>query len=34
MKTLKEVHDMLILTGYKAEAEAVKRAMEQLACKS
>lgn len=30
MKTLQEVHDMLVLTGYKAEAEAVARAMQQL----
>lgn len=30
MKTLKEVHDMLVMTGYKDEAEAVKNAMEKL----
>lgn len=30
MKTLKEVHDMLVMTGYKAEAEAVAQAMKQL----
>lgn len=28
MKTLQEVHGMLLMTGYKAEAEAVKKAMQ------
>lgn len=27
MKTLQEVHAMLLLTGYKEEAEAVMKAM-------
>lgn len=27
MKTLQEVHDMLVLTGYKDEAESVKQAI-------
>ena len=27
MKTLQEVHDMLVLTGYKDEAESVKKAI-------
>lgn len=30
MKTLKEVHDMLVMTGYKAEAIAVAEAIKQL----
>jgi len=29
MKTLQEVHDMLVLTGYKEEADVVKHAMQK-----
>lgn len=30
MKTLQEVHDMLILTGYKEEAETVANAIKAI----
>lgn len=30
MKTLQEVHDMLVLTGYKEEAESVKKAIQTM----
>ena len=30
MKTMKDVYDMLVLTGYKEEAETVRKAMKVI----